>query len=90
MFHCENYLLFSRGNVIPNIIYMGGSLRRTSISLHEDILKAGQRLAKNRRRNFSNYVADLIAADAEKAAFGIVFSNSDRASTPDGEGKIEI
>jgi hypothetical protein len=47
---------------------MGVSTRRTSISLPETLLKEGRRLAKRRRRNFSNYVADLIAADAEKSA----------------------
>jgi len=48
---------------------MGLSTRRTSISLPESLLKEGRRLAKRRRRNFSNYVADLIAADAEKNGF---------------------
>ena len=47
---------------------MGLPTRRTSISLPEELLKEGRRLAKRRRRNFSNYVADLIAADAEKEA----------------------
>ena len=45
---------------------MGGSTRRTSISLPESIFTEGLRLANKRRRNFSNYVADLIAADAER------------------------
>jgi len=59
--------------------FMGGSIRRTSISLPEELLKAGRRLARKRRRNFSNYVADLIAADAEKSASG-------GCSSPEGEG----
>ena len=54
---------------------MGGSIRRTSISLPDEILKAGQQIAKGRRRNFSNYVADLIAADAEKSLPGIIFGD---------------
>lgn len=45
---------------------MDFSTRRTSISLPKEILMEGRRLAQMRRRNFSNYVADLIAADAEK------------------------
>jgi len=65
---------------------MGGSTRRTSISLPEELLKAGRRLAKKRRRNFSNYVADLIAADAEKSASDIVFDVSEGRSPFDGEG----
>ena len=52
---------------------MGGSIRRTSISIPEELFQEGQRLAKRRRRNFSNYVADLIAADAEKAAAAEMF-----------------
>lgn len=42
---------------------MGGLIRRTSISLPQDLLEQGQLVAKLRRRNFSNYVADLIASD---------------------------
>lgn len=44
---------------------MGDVVRRTSISLSEDILKKGQRIARQRRRSFSNYLADLIASDEE-------------------------
>lgn len=50
---------------------MGGLTRRTSISLPENLLKEGQRLAKRRRRNFSNYLADLIAADVERESSAI-------------------
>ena len=56
---------------------MGGSTRRTSISLPDDLLKTGKKLAKKRRRNFSNYVADLIAADAEKEAEAPIFDDPD-------------
>ena len=62
---------------------MGGSTRRTSISLPEEILKTGQRLAKRGRRNFSNYVADLIAADAEKSASAMVFTDPEDFASPD-------
>jgi len=65
---------------------MGGSTRRTSISLPEELLKAGQRLARKRRRNFSNYVADLIAADAQKSAADIAFDISDDRASFDEEG----
>jgi len=66
---------------------MGGSTRRTSISLPAEILKAGQRLAKKRRRNFSNYVADLIAADAEKSSLDIFFTDRGEFTPADGEGE---
>lgn len=42
---------------------MGGETRRTSISLPKELLEKGQKIARKRRRNFSNYVADLIASD---------------------------
>ncbi len=45
---------------------MGDVIRRTSISLPEDVLKKGQRIARQRRRSFSNYLADLIASDVEE------------------------
>jgi len=38
--------------------------QRTSISLPKDLLEKGQQIARKRRRNFSNYVADLIASDS--------------------------
>jgi hypothetical protein len=47
---------------------MSGITRRTSISLSEELLEKGQLMAKRRRRNFSNYVADLIASDLEASA----------------------
>ncbi len=46
---------------------MGGETRRTSISLPEDLLEKGQKIARMRRRNFSNYIADLIASDSYTA-----------------------
>jgi len=64
---------------------MGGSTRRTSISLPEELLKTGQLLAKKGRRNFSNYVADLIAADAEKSASGMVSTVPEDFTSPDGD-----
>jgi len=64
---------------------MGGLIRRTSISLPEDILKEGQRLAMGRLRNFSNYVADLIAADAEREASANFFGKSDAALDTDDD-----
>lgn len=57
---------------------MGLSTRRTSISLPEEILKEGRRLAMKRRRNFSNYVADLIAADAEKESSACTDAEEER------------
>ena len=42
---------------------MGGVIKRTSISLPKELLEKGQKIARKRRRNFSNYVADLIASD---------------------------
>jgi len=66
---------------------MGGSTRRTSISLPEELLKEGQQLARRRRRNFSNYVADLIAADAEKSASAMIFTDPKEFTSPDGDGE---
>ena len=45
---------------------MGDVIRRTSTSLPADILQKGQRIARQRRRSFSNYLADLIASDVEE------------------------
>ncbi len=47
---------------------MGGIIRRTSISLPDDLLVRAKCLAGMRRRNFSNYVADLIASDIAASA----------------------
>jgi len=43
---------------------MSDATQRTSISLPKDLLEKGQKIARKRRRNFSNYVADLIASDS--------------------------
>jgi len=65
---------------------MGGLTRRTSISIPEELFQEGQRLAKRRRRNFSNYVADLIAADGEKtAAAEMFFGDTSGAEAPEQE-----
>jgi len=63
---------------------MGGSTRRTSISLPEELLKEGQQLARRRRRNFSNYVADLIAADAEREVSAFYIDTDAKANGSDG------
>jgi len=50
---------------------MGGFIRRTSISLPNELLVRAKCLAKMRRRNFSNYVADLIASDIASSVEGL-------------------
>jgi hypothetical protein len=40
---------------------------RRSLNMDERILKAGERLAKSKRRSFNNYVEDLIAQDIAAA-----------------------
>jgi len=72
------------GIVLPDTIFMGGSTRRTLISLPEELLKEGQRLARRRRRNFSNYVADLIAADAEREVSAFYIDDGTKANGSDG------
>jgi metal-responsive CopG/Arc/MetJ family transcriptional regulator len=49
---------------------MGGLTQRTSISLPKELLEKGRLIAKKRRRNFSNYVADLIASDCMTKTVG--------------------
>ena len=64
---------------------MAGVIRRTSISLPEDLMNTGLQIAKQRRRNFSNYIADLIALDAEKEA-QLAKIGEPYQGSPDGGG----
>ncbi len=56
---------------------MGGDIRRTSISLPQELLEQGQLLARLRRRNFSNYIADLIASDLAASSGELMAGSAD-------------
>jgi len=66
---------------------MTGAVRHTSISLPEDLMNTGLRIARERRRNFSNYIADLIASDAERMAAHLSKSGGQDQVTPSEAGK---